>query len=267
MDFSAVLSDSVTYAREAFIGKWLRWAIFIIFALPASLIQFVINPKTILTETGGINWSAIPWIQIAILCLAGLLLSFFLTGYIVRIYRGVKPAPDFTEWMTLFVDGIKLDIVWFIWLLPVIVITILAAALFAVTIFSGQAGGHNVFLLLLVPILLLVGLVLIIIVVLFGILGVIRFARTNSILEGISFSQILKQIRTIGWANYIISLIIFAVAVVIYCIIVMVIALIPYIGWVIVLVVNPFYMIFMARYFTLVYEQGEQHQVPPAPVE
>ncbi|MGB7994317.1 DUF4013 domain-containing protein, partial [Methanoregula sp.] len=173
MDFSAVLSDSVTYAREAFIGKWLRWAIFIIFALPASLIQFVINPKTILTETGGINWSAIPWIQIAILCLAGLLLSFFLTGYIVRIYRGVKPAPDFTEWMTLFVDGIKLDIVWFIWLLPVIVITILAAALFAVTIFSGQAGGHNVFLLLLVPILLLVGLVLIIIAVLFGILGVI----------------------------------------------------------------------------------------------
>lgn len=263
MDFSAVLTDSVTYSLEALMGKWLRWAIFIVFALPASLVRFVINPKTFVASTGGINWSAIPWSQIAILCGVGLLLSFFITGYIVRIYRGVKPAPDFTGWTNLFIDGIKLDIVWILWFMPGIVITVLTSAEFLVS-FTDTSGSNLSFLLLL-SLLLIAGSILIIIALLFGILGVIRFARTNSISEGINFSQILTQIRTIGWGNYIIALVLFAVAAAIYFVVVMVIAFIPYIGWIFILVVNPFFTIFVARYFTLIYELGEQHQVSPAP--
>ena len=103
------------------------------------------------------------------------------------------------------------------------------------------------------------------IVLLFGILGAVRFARTGSIREGIRLSAILTTIRTMGWLSYIILLIGFIIACVIYAVISAVLTAIPYIGWVLVLVVNPVFMIFSARYFSLVYDQGEPKPVPPIP--
>ena len=100
---------------------------------------------------------------------------------------------------------------------------------------------------------------------LFGILGAVRFARTGSIREGIRFSAILTTIRTIGWLSYIILLIGFVIAMVIYAVITGILSFIPYIGWILVLIVNPVFTIFTARYFSLVYDQGEPQTVPPVP--
>ena len=265
MDIGVLLSDSFTYAQEALVGKWTRWAIFILFALPASLIQFTFDPKTIMTGTA-MNWGAIPWGRIALVAGLGFILSFFISGYVVRIYRGVKPAPDFTGWTDLFVDGVKLAVVWLLWLLPIIIVM---AAIGAIAFFSFLSTHATpiITLLLFIPLLLLVAFVLFVIVLLFGILGVVRFARTGSIREGIRFSAILAMIRTIGWLSYIILLIGFVIAMVIYAVITGILSFIPYIGWILVLIVNPVFMIFSARYFSLVYDQGEPHQVPPAPVE
>jgi predicted PurR-regulated permease PerM len=52
---------------------------------------------------------------------------------------------------------------------------------------------------------------------------------------------------------------------VIYAVITGILSFIPYIGWILVLIVNPVFTIFTARYFSLVYDQGEPHQVPPVP--
>jgi hypothetical protein len=262
MDIGALLSDSFTYAQEALVGKWTRWAIFILFALPYSLIQFTFDPKTIITGTE-VNWGAIPWGQIAVLAGLGCILSFFISGYTVRIYRGTNPAPDFTGWIDLFVDGVKLAVVWFLWFLPIIVI----AAMCAIAFFSflSTHAAPNITLLLFGLLLLFVGFVLFVLVVLFGILGAVRFARTGSIREGIRFSAILKTIRTIGWLSYIILLIGFVIAMAIYAVITGILSFIPFIGWGLVLIVNPFFMIFSARYFALVYDQGEPKPVPPLP--
>ena len=262
MDIGALLSDSFTYAQEALVGKWTRWAIFILFALPYSLIQFTFDPKTIISGTE-VNWGAIPWGQIAVLAGLGCILSFFISGYTVRIYRGTNPAPDFTKWIDLFVDGVKLAVVWFLWFLPIIVI----AAMCAIAFFSflSTHTAPNTTLLLFGLLLLFVGFVLFVLVVLFGILGAVRFARTGSIREGIRFSAILKTIRTIGWLSYIILLIGFVIAMAIYAVITGILSFIPFIGWVLVLIVNPFFMIFSARYFALVYDQGEPKPVPPLP--
>jgi hypothetical protein len=259
MDIGALLSDSFTYAQEALVGKWTRWAIFILFALPYSLIQFTFDPKTIITGTE-VNWGAIPWGQIALLAGLGFILSFFISGYTVRIYRGTKPAPDFTGWTDLFVDGVKLAVVWFLWFLPIIII----AAMCAIAFFSflSTLAAPNIPLLLFGLLLLLVGFVLFVLVVLFGILGAVRFARTGSIREGIRFSAILTTIRTIGWLSYIILLIGFVIAMFIYAVITGILSAIPFIGWVLVLIVNPIFMIFTARYFALVYDQGEPKPVP-----
>jgi len=269
MDIGALLSDSFTYAQEALVGKWTRWAIFILFALPLSLIQFTFNPRTIMTGSE-VNWGAVPWGPIAFLAGLGFILSFFLSGYTVRVYRGTKPAPDFTGWTGLFVDGVKLAVVWFLWILPLILVLAAGIAIALTTFLSAQAQSVSpnwILLVSFIALLLLVEGILFIIVLLFGILGAVRFARTGSIREGIRFSAILTTIRTIGWLSYIILLIGFVIAMVIYGIITVILSVIPYIGWVLVLIINPFFMIFTARYFALVYEQGEPRPVPPVPGE
>ena len=263
MDIGALLSDSFTYAQEALVGKWTRWAIFILFALPVSLIQFTFDPKTIMTGTE-MNWGAIPWGQIALLAGLGFILSFFISGYTVRIYRGTKPAPDFTGWTDLFVDGVKLAVVWFLWILPIITVLAAIGAIAFFSFFSAHTAP-NITLLFIALLLLIVVFVLFVIVLLFGILGAVRFARTGSIREGIRFSAILATIRTMGWLSYIILLIGYIIAMVIYAIITGILSFIPFIGWVLVLIVNPVFTIFTARYFSLVYDQGEPQMVPPVP--
>jgi hypothetical protein len=69
-----------------------------------------------------------------------------------------------------------------------------------------------------------------------------------------------------GWLSYILLLIGFVIAAVIYTVITGILSFIPFIGWVLLLLVNPVFMIFTARYFALIYDQGEPQPVPPAPV-
>jgi hypothetical protein len=267
MDIGALLQDSIEYAQEALVGKWTRWATFIILALPFSLVQFVFDPKKISAAGTKMNWDAVPWGQIAVLFGIGLLLSFFLSGYMVRIYRGTKPAPDFTGWTDLFIDGIKLAVVWLLWALPLFIVLAVGAAVAFGIYLSAPAAAPNIALLLLVLLLIVVECVLLVIVMLFGMLGAVRFSRTGSIREGIRFSAILTTIRTMGWLSYILALVVSVVVAVIYAVISGILSLIPYIGWVIVLIIAPFFSILFARYITLVYEQGEPQPVPPVPAE
>lgn len=181
----------------------------------------------------------------------------------VRIYQGVKPAPDFTGWTELFIDGIKLAIVWFLWILPFLFVLVAGVAIAVTMLLSAPAAAPDIGLLLLAALLILVALVLLVIVLLLGIMGAVRFARTGSIREGIRISAIIATIRTIGWLSYILALVISAITCVIYGIITSVLSVIPYIGWVLVLIIAPFISIFFARYFTLVYDQGQPQAEPP----
>ena len=156
--------------------------------------------------------------------------------------------------------------VWFLWILPLILVLAAGIALALTTFLSTQALSVSpdwILLVSFIALLLLVEGILFIIVLLFGILGAVRFARTGSIREGIRFSAILTTIRTIGWISYILLLIGYVIAMVIYAVITGILSFIPYIGWILVLIVNPVFTIFTARYFSLVYDQGELHQVPP----
>jgi hypothetical protein len=150
-----------------------------------------------------------------------------------------------------------------------LVIVLAAGALFAYVTFisSSSAPSPHLAILLFILLLILVEFILFIIVMLFGILGAVRFARTGSIREGIRFSAIFKTIRTMGWLSYFLAVIVFIVVAAIYAIITGILSVIPFIGWVLVLIVAPFFSIFIARYFSLVYDQGEPGAVPQAPPE
>lgn len=259
MDSGAAISDSIDYTRDAFMGKWPRWAIFVILSLPMALMPFILNLETISHSTN-FQWDQVPWGQVAILLIAGTLLSFFLSGYVVRIYRGIKPAPDFDEWVGLFLDGFKVQILGLIWFLPVIIVV---SAVLVLSIFGmASPGSGSMGLLLVLLVALVLSMVLALIASLFIPMALIRFARTRSVSEGLRFSEISRHIGRIGWGQYIVALVVLFVVMLIFALVTVVLSLVPFIGWVLNLIVTPLLTVFAARYYTLVYEQGTEQPVP-----
>jgi hypothetical protein len=259
MDYGAMLTDSFEYAKEALMGKWVRWILFIIFGLPFALVKFTFDPEKIMDKaTGAFHPELIHWDQLAILIGLGILFGFFLAGYTVRIYRGARPAPEFDNWPRLFVDGLKLNIVWFLWFLPfLVVMTCAFAMIFAVALSGTKASGTLITFLGVMLLLLLISFILAIIAILYSYLGSVRFARTGSIREGIRFREITAMIRQMGWGTYIIALVVMLIAGFAFGIVTMILSVIPYIGWALVVIVTPFATILFGRYATLVYEQAE----------
>lgn len=243
MDFGLMLDDSFSYAKE---GIWDR----------------------------GTRW----------LVLIGCMIIFpLILGYIVRIYRGEKPAPEPGEWGTLFMDGLKLLVVQIIYMAPVILLFILAfipliGTMVSAGVFSESfssmsdsqldrwldnhpelisqllvTGGFMV-------LLIFVAIILAIVITFFSFLGVVRFARTRSISEAFNFSALLEHIRRIGWINYIIALVAISIIGYIFGMILNFFSLIPIIGIFIELIFMgilyvPFIM-FSARFSCLVYDAG-----------
>lgn len=246
MSFGTMIDDSFSYAKDGVWGKWKHWLLLIV-----SLIIFPL-----------------------------------ILGYIVRIYRGEKPAPELKEWGSMFIDGLKLLVVNIIYALPIILLAIAAfLPLISAFVSSGaltldfaamtqaqteqwltshpeilSAAG-------LMIVLLLVTLIVAIIITIFSFIGSIRFARTGRIGEGFNFSEILNQIGRIGWLTYIAALIIIGVVGVAFWLLLHIFSFIPVVGKIVFLIVAlvayPPFILFVSRYAALVYERGES---APAPV-
>ena len=129
MEYREIISDSIDYSRNALVGNWKTWLVFLICSFPFALMVFLFDPEKL--EAGKtIDWSAFPWVQFIALILAGFLLSFFTGGYIVRVLRGTKPAPVFDHWGQIYLDGIKLMIVELLWIVPTTIILGAASGFF-----------------------------------------------------------------------------------------------------------------------------------------
>lgn len=259
MEFEKLFNDGIGYTRETFAGHWGRWIIFVLLGLPFSLVRFVVDPTKIIEKTA-IHWELIPWRTLAAIGVVGLLASFFISGYLVRVYRGTRPAPDFTGWASLFVDGIRLDLVMLAWFLPALIVLLAELALGLGMITSSHITanpGTLVLMILLIP----VEIAFLVVAFFYMVLGGIRFSRTGSMAEGWRFSAVTEMLRRIGWGNYFIAVVLFTIAAVLYNIAVSLPSVIPYVGWIVPVCLGPFLTVFAARYYTLIYEAGE---VPPA---
>ena len=239
MDYGKMLQDSYFYARDAVWGKWERWLLL--------LMSIVIFP--------------------------------LITGYIAKIYRGDQPAPRFEEG-GLFIMGLKLIFAMFIYAIPVI-------AVFALTVFYaivnfmpyiisdnpafifnnpekfvgvllGIAGG------------LIITLILAIIISLISTIALIRLAKEGKLSEAFNFGAVMQTIHSIGWGRYIVAMIIYWVFSVVLFVLIGFLNLIPVAGmaiyWSIYIIIIVPYIVFSARYLTLVYESASP-VIPETPVE
>jgi len=266
MDNGILVTESFSYAKETLAGKWTRWLIFIICGLPMALLPFVFDPEKLAAATE-FSWDLIPWKEIAALFIAAFLLSFITSGYLARIYRGTATPPEFDNWGSLYIDGIKIAVTGFLWFIPVILALVLTILLFNIPAFAGDSILSGAVGIGLVIVCLVVMMVLAIIALLYSMMGIIRCARTGSIREGIRFTAITETLRSIGWVNYIIALVILFVIGIIFFVAISAISLIPYVGDVVQLVFIPVYTVFSARYITRVYEHSEPQAAVPVVTE
>jgi hypothetical protein len=216
MDYGNMVGEAFAYAKDGVWEKWNKWLMLII---------------------------------------ATILLGIPLMGYIMKILRGEKPAPEVADWGTLFVDGIKYIIVAFIYAIPIIIVEFLVLGAAFMTAMSGNVAamtGAIAGMLLGVVIIF----ILAIIIALFEMIGIVRLARTGSIGEAFNFSAILATIGKIGWVSYIIALIVFVVVAIIFGIIVAILMMIPILGLILYLCLIAPFALFAGRYLCQVYDSA-----------
>jgi hypothetical protein len=213
MDYGNMLGDSFSYAKDAVWGKWVQWILLVISTIIFPLIM----------------------------------------GYMVRIYSGVKPAPEADNWVGMFIDGLKLLVIGLIYSIPIFIIM---AIFFIPALMVASDGGDPMLALGSMGIGLLVMFIVAILISLVSAIGTIRFAHKDSIGQAFAFGAILEHIGRIGWGSYIIALIVLMVVGIVFSIITTVLNMIPVLGWLITLFLYPVWSIFAARYMTLVYESA-----------
>ena len=220
MDIGKTMNDSLAYAKDAVWGKWARWILLIIATIIFPLIL----------------------------------------GYELEVYRGKNPAPEPSNWGTLFIDGLKLFVIQLVYAIPVFIVLIVFIGGGALLAMRGTPGaiiaGVG-------SIALGVALTVIVAVIIgfIEVIGVVRFARTGTMGEAFNWGAILDRIGKIGWVPYLVAMI--AVFLVSF-IVAIVLSLIPFIGIVLVLIVAPALAIFTARYITLVYDSVPPEATPQA---
>lgn len=212
------------------------------------------------------------------LILAILCLGIPLNGYVMRIYRGIQPAPEVDNWGSLFVDGLKLMLLGLVYAIPIFVLYAMIYGSIFMTALSGNSAHMDsaeiagwtpniglVLLMFLVEI--AVGLILPV--------ASIILARTDSFSEAFNIGAILRYIGKIGWINYIIALILITLVIAIPIVILVLgfillggiimvifkISNVTVLGFIfalvlIILTLAPLFAVFQARYMTRVYDSA-----------
>ena len=220
MDYIRYLNESFDYTKEALWGRWVRWLLL--------LIASILFP--------------------------------FIYGYSVRVMSGEKPAPEPEGWIGLFIDGIKLIVISLVYTIPLYLLAAVSLLAYLVPVSSttttgtGPAPGLGPELGFVVVLAILV--LFIVATIVCGILatfGVARFARTGRMGDAFRIGVLRDHIGRVGWLDVFIAL---DVLTVVIAIVQFVLMFIPIIGWFLVFLLSPAFIIFASRYIALVYESA-----------
>ncbi|MCC7566267.1 MAG: DUF4013 domain-containing protein [Methanomicrobiaceae archaeon] len=220
MDIGGSIEDAIDYTRQGLWGHWRRWIL-----LAVSTIIFPL-----------------------------------IAGYAFWILKGVRPAPELQNWGRMFIDGIRLLVVMIIYYIPIwIVMAVFIGPALSPLISALGAGNIGAVFAILGRILigLIIVFILEIIIYIVLITAAVRYARTDAIGEAFRFGAIFDHIAQIGWAEYILALIVLWLVTIVVPFVFGIIGSIPLIGWLIVLFLYPAYIIFIARYVALLHDSAK----------
>lgn len=180
-------------------------------------------------------------------------------GYLFKViktsFRGFDELPEFNNWKSIYLDGIKLIAVIIIYALPFILPIFLINYDWILPIDPSKLSLVNLWPLFMGPqflIFLAIGLI--------EYMAIANMALyEGEISAAFSFRAIVKRISLMGWKNYLIYyFIIWIIAVV--TVLISYLALLMVIGIVIIpLVIIPYFMIFNSRYLAMIFASSEDN--------
>lgn len=225
--FSAILSEGSEYVKEGLVEKWQRWIILIVLMI-----------------VQGITMCIIP----------------LFNGYLVRVYgkEGKEAAPEVDDYMRLFIDGWKLNIVTILYMIPAIIIALVLGVFSVAPMIAGYLNKGRVdelLGLLLGSLGLLVAGLVFAIITLIMYMSYVHFSRTGNMMDAFSVGEIAEKIGNgIGWGSYIVMWIIIWIISMILFVIIMGLNVIPPVGLILGAVLGPLWGVFIARILCTLYD-------------
>ncbi|MBZ9570281.1 DUF4013 domain-containing protein [Methanobrevibacter sp. TMH8] len=267
MDIVGLFKDSLIYPTK----EWDKLLIFGVLIIIMSFIAILQLFGIALSDyLGAAIVAAISFILLFII-------SLILWGYTLSITRksinnvdGDVPAFD---WVKNFVDGLKVLVLRFIYyIIPALVTLIVAYAtgafnyIYQLALYYVMYGPNAIpqalssaaafsFLMVFV-----IGGIFFLVFSLLFLAAVAVLAETESLGKAVNIIDVFHKIGEIGWANYIIWVVLYAIILfVVINTVIGVVSIIPYIGIIIVmLILRPYADMFAARALGLVYNESKE---------
>lgn len=184
-------------------------------------------------------------------------------GYALRTIKesteeGTEP-PSFDNLGAMFIDGLKYLVVSIVYsLIPFIMmgmgITSVIASIPSYDMISSCAAYTS---LIFGSGLFLVGLLLLLVIVVILNIAIANMAHKDEFGAAFKFGEIFHLIGSIGWGKYIIWYIVVIVIAMLLSMVSAIVTLIPLLGFIlIILVVDPYLIIFSSRAIGLIYKEG-----------
>jgi len=195
---------------------------------------------------------------------------WFVLGYLTRVVKetpGSVEPPPLRDYGDMFVQGLKVAIAGFVYMLIPAILILLGILGFLTAIFSAFGMGmfYPAFGAMGIG-LLVVGIILAFAIAIIMAMAIVHMVKNNSFSKAFAVGEILGIIGKIGWGKYILWLIVMFIIWVVVATVVGAIASLPLIGWLLWAIVTPIIGVFIARSAVLIYSEAVPPVgVPPAP--
>lgn len=246
MDVGRFIVESAYFTRATLFSRTSRWLVFVLLGLPWMALSSLLDGSGILEGTT-IHWNLIPWREAGLLIGAGVLCNLLLWGWIVRLFRNNPLPPEFDRPLLLCLDGIKVHTIPLVWMLVPAILAFLqftVAGSSTVTVDPEHPDPATILILALFAAQLLI----ILYAVQYGLIGMIRFARTGSVREAFAILEIKGTFDQIGFVNYYLGFGVVVLSWLLFILSLRGVALVPYAGPVIALCLGPVPVVFCSRF-------------------
>ncbi len=174
------------------------------------------------------------------------IVNFIVLGYgweVIRISPEEGKLPVLGNYVKLWIQGLKIGVVAFIYL--IIPIAIILSGMGFIFLPSRPVTGVGV-------LAISIGVILLLLIAIIMAMGVVHMIKNNSLAKAFAFGEIWAIIGKIGAGKYLLwVLIIFTTALVVGAV-----GSIPILGWIISGIISPFWIVFVDRSAALIYTDG-----------